>query len=126
MKTKELLVSGLVYWAVVTALYFATRTWVADAAGCSQAGGTVAAVLTGIWFYQSRNRPLAPLKVKLAVGATIAVFSVVHALAFQMWLKWMDTPDIAIFFGAVGAMLFPFMLWSTFGKGVKTTKPKQI
>ena len=118
MKAKELLIAGLVYVVAVTVTYFIAVRFTDDAATPSQIAGTIIGVLVAIWLYQSRNQRLAPLKVKLSVGVALAIASVLQSLIFQRVFHWMTYPDIGIFFGAVGALIFPLTLWNSFGKTV--------
>lgn len=124
MKINELLAAGLAYLVGVTVAYFVAVRFVDDAVGISQVVGTILGVLVATWFYQSRNEQLAPAKVKLVVGGTLAVLCVLQGLAFQQFLKWMTYPDIGIFFGAVGALVFPFVIWNSFGKSVTASRKK--
>ena len=124
MKAKELLLAGLTYLIGVTIAYFIASRFDNDAVGVSQVVGTILGVFVAIWFYQSRNEQLAPAKVKLAVGGTLAALCVLQGLAFQQLLKWMTYPDISIGFGALGAFVFPFVLWNTFGKTVTASRKR--
>ena len=118
MKVKELLVAGLIYLIGVSAVYFIARRFETDAVGVSQVVGTTLGVFVAAWLYQSRNEQLAPAKVKLAVGGTLAALCVLQGLVFQLSLGWMTYPAITIFFGALGALVFPFVIWNTFGKAL--------
>lgn len=119
MRIKELLLAGLAYLLGVTAIYFVVAGRLdEEAVGVSQVGGTVLGVYVAVWLYQSENEQLAPARVKLAVGGTLATLCVLQGLVFQQLLQWTAYPGIAIFFGALGAIGFPFVLWNTFGKTV--------
>ncbi|RYX83643.1 hypothetical protein EON83_13645 [bacterium] len=86
--------------------------------------GVIAAIFVAAWFYQSRNEQLAPAKVKLVVGATLAVLCVVQGLLFQHFLQWMTYPDIAISIAALGTFVFPFVMWNPFGENVVALRKK--
>lgn len=124
MKLKELLLSGLAYLVGVSVAYLFVSRFDSDAVGVSQAVGTILGVFVAIWFYQARNEQLAPAKVKLTVGGSLAALCVLQGLAFQQLLKWMTYPDVSIFFGAIGALVFPFVLWNTVGKTVINSRKR--
>ena len=124
MKSKELLAASLTYLIGVTAVYFIAVHYIEDAVSISRVVGTVLAVLIATWFYQSRNEKLAPPKVKLAVGATLAMLCVLQGVAFQQVLKWETHPNMRILFGALGAILFPFVIWNTFGNTIVALKKR--
>ncbi len=77
-----------------------------------------------VWSYQSDHKQLAPAKIKFVVSETLGVLCVVQGLAFQSFVKWMAFPDVGILFGVVGAFLFPFVIWSSFGKSIFASRNK--
>jgi hypothetical protein len=122
--SKELSLSGLTYVIGVTVTYFIAKRFDTDAVGVSQVAGTLLGVWVANWLYQSRNEQVAPAKVKAVVGGTLAVLCVLQGLVFQQLLKWMTYPDISIGLGALGAVVFPFLLWNTFGKAVRASRKR--
>jgi hypothetical protein len=124
MKVKELLAAGLTYLIGVSAVYFIAGRFETDAVGVSQVVGTVLGVFAAEWLYQSRNEQPAPAKVKLAVGGTLAALCVLQGLVFQMTLGWMTYPGITIFFGALGALGFPFVLWNTLSQALVASRKR--
>ncbi len=55
---------------------------------------------------------------KLDVGGTLAGLAILQGVAFQLLMEWTPYPVISIFFAALGALGFPFLLWNTFAKAV--------
>lgn len=116
LKPKELIIVGLFYLVGVALTYFAAVHLVDDAAGGAQVVGTITGTFIAIWLYQSRNPQLAPAKVKLAVGGTLAILCILQGLVFQQLFHWMIYPDIGIGVPAIFTTVIPFAFWNTFGK----------
>ncbi|RYG69116.1 hypothetical protein EON80_10400 [bacterium] len=126
MKPIELLLVAIADFVAVTITYFIAKKFEGDATGISQVVGSIVGVYLAVWFYQSRNPDLAPAKIKAIVGATLATVVLIQGLIFQSLFHWILYPDIAIGIPIIGAFIFAFVLWNSFGKSVIAVKHPKV
>jgi hypothetical protein len=87
--------------------------------------GAVLGTETGAWLYHRTNHDPAPVSVKVATGAVLAVVGAITGGLIQLGSGWMLYPDIVIPIGALGSFVFPFVLFGTMQKAMSAGKEKQ-
>ena len=125
MKPSELFIVGLAYVIGVTLAYAIIAAFDGDM-NIALGMGAILGTQIGAWLYHRRESAAAPSSVKASVGLLMAALCVLQSLLFQALWGWLKYPEISIPIGALGAFVFPFVLYGTMQKAfVKTEAGKR-
>lgn len=113
MKPAEMVNVALTYAVAVAITNLILNVLHHNKPGIALIAGAVVATEVAAWSYQRRAGKLAPVSVKLSVGALIAIVCVLECIAFQMLWRWMPSPVVTVIVGAVGSFIVPLVFFGS-------------
>jgi hypothetical protein len=125
MRPKDLVFAGLAQIAVLSIGAGVVIGFRVGEPSLALVVGAIVGTQTGALLYHGRNREPAPVSVKAATGAVLAVVCVIAGVLIQAISGWMIHPDIVIPIGALGSFAFPFVLFGTMQKAITGGRKKQ-